>query len=43
MRGMTGADQPAGDHARTGVFGWPAPPGLVPALSDALDAEGDVR
>jgi exodeoxyribonuclease V beta subunit len=43
MRGMTGADQPAGDHGRTGVFGWSAPPGLVPALSDALDAEGDVR
>jgi exodeoxyribonuclease V beta subunit len=42
MRGMTGADQPAGDGAPTGVFGWPAPPGLVPALSDALDPEGDV-
>jgi exodeoxyribonuclease V beta subunit len=39
VRGMTGADQPAGDGGRTGVFGWPAPPGLVPALSDALDPE----
>jgi exodeoxyribonuclease V beta subunit len=37
VRGMTGADGPAGDGPRTGVFGWPAPPGLVPALSDALD------
>jgi exodeoxyribonuclease V beta subunit len=39
VRGMTGADEPAGDGARTGVFGWPAPPGLVPALSDALDPD----
>ena len=38
MRGMTGADGPVLGGARTGVFGWPAPPGLVPALSDALDA-----
>jgi exodeoxyribonuclease V beta subunit len=37
VRGMTGADGPAGDGPRPGVFGWPAPPGLVPALSDALD------
>jgi exodeoxyribonuclease V beta subunit len=35
VRGMTGAPG-------TGVFGWPAPPGLVPALSDALD-EADAR
>jgi exodeoxyribonuclease V beta subunit len=31
VRGMTGAD------GRGGVFGWPAPRGLVAALSDALD------
>jgi exodeoxyribonuclease V beta subunit len=41
VRGMTGADAgEAGsiaDGQRTGVFGWPAPAGLVPALSDALD------
>jgi exodeoxyribonuclease V beta subunit len=30
VRGMIG-------DPRTGVFAWPAPPGLVPALSDALD------
>ncbi len=41
VRGMTGADGPAAGDARTGVFGWPAPPGLVPALSDALDPEAD--
>jgi hypothetical protein len=35
---MTGADAPLVAGTRTGVFGWPAPPGLVPALSDALDA-----
>ena len=37
VRGMTGADGPVSDGHRTGVFGWPAPPGLVPALSDAFD------
>jgi exodeoxyribonuclease V beta subunit len=39
VRGMTGADGPVTPpaHPRTGVFGWPAPPGLVPALSDAFD------
>jgi exodeoxyribonuclease V beta subunit len=31
VRGMTG------DEGSAGVFSWPAPPGLVPALSDALD------
>ncbi|HEY1715880.1 MAG TPA: UvrD-helicase domain-containing protein [Solirubrobacteraceae bacterium] len=40
VRGMTGADGPLIGGTPTGVFGWPAPPGLVPALSDALD-EGD--
>ncbi len=40
VRGMTGADGPLVGGAPTGVFGWPAPPGLVPALSDALD-DGD--
>jgi exodeoxyribonuclease V beta subunit len=42
VRGMTGADGTLIGGARTGVFGWPAPPGLVPALSDVLD-EGDAR
>jgi exodeoxyribonuclease V beta subunit len=42
IRGMTGADGPVVGGHRTGVFGWPAPPGLVPALSDALD-DGDGR
>jgi exodeoxyribonuclease V beta subunit len=37
VRGMTGAGGATIGGARTGVFGWPAPPGLVPALSDALD------
>jgi exodeoxyribonuclease V beta subunit len=40
VRGMTGADGPAVAGQRFGVFGWPAPPGLVPALSDALDGDG---
>jgi exodeoxyribonuclease V beta subunit len=40
IRGMTGGEGPAVDGERTGVFGWPAPPGLVPALSDALDDGG---
>jgi len=40
VRGMTGIDGPVTAAARTGVFGWAPPPGLVPALSDALD-EGD--
>jgi exodeoxyribonuclease V beta subunit len=39
VRGMTGADGPLVVGERTGVFGWPAPPGLVPALSDALDPD----
>jgi exodeoxyribonuclease V beta subunit len=39
VRGMTGADGPVVGGRRTGVFGWPAPDGLVPALSDALDGE----
>jgi exodeoxyribonuclease V beta subunit len=39
VRGMTGADGPLVAGGRTGVFGWPAPPGLVPALSDALDPD----
>ena len=42
IRGMTGTDGPMVGGRRTGVFGWPAPPGLVPALSDALD-DGDER
>ena len=43
VRGMTGADAPGAGSItggqRTGVFGWPAPAGLVPALSDALDVD----
>ncbi len=38
VRGMTGADAPVIDGAPCGVFGWRPPPGLVAALSDALDA-----
>jgi exodeoxyribonuclease V beta subunit len=37
VRGMTGPDGSPDSGQRTGVFGWPAPPELVPALSDALD------
>ncbi|HEX4010604.1 MAG TPA: UvrD-helicase domain-containing protein, partial [Solirubrobacteraceae bacterium] len=37
VRGMTG------NAGSAGVFGWPAPPGLVPALSDALDEGSAVR
>jgi exodeoxyribonuclease V beta subunit len=43
VRGMTGGEGTAVDGQRTGVFGWPAPPGLVPALSDALDDGGGQR
>jgi exodeoxyribonuclease V beta subunit len=40
LRGMTGEDeQPNG---RTGVFSWRPPPGLVTALSAALDGRGAV-
>ncbi|HET8980137.1 MAG TPA: UvrD-helicase domain-containing protein [Solirubrobacteraceae bacterium] len=39
VRGMTGPGAPAADGTPPGVFGWPAPAGLVPALSDALDGE----
>jgi exodeoxyribonuclease V beta subunit len=40
VRGMTGPDGPGAEGVPYGVFGWPAPAGLVAALSDALD-EGD--
>ncbi len=41
VRGMSGAEGPtAADGVPYGVFSWPAPAGLVPALSDALDAGG---
>jgi exodeoxyribonuclease V beta subunit len=39
VRGMTGSDAPAVAGQRFGVFGWPAPAGLVAALSDALDGD----
>jgi exodeoxyribonuclease V beta subunit len=39
LRGMTGAAAPIlAGGAPAGVFGWTPPRGLVPALSDALDA-----
>ena len=37
LRGMSGPDTPAIDGERCGVFAWPAAPGLVTRLSDALD------
>ena len=37
VRGMTG------DAGSPGVFDWPAPPGLVAALSDALDGQDGAR
>jgi exodeoxyribonuclease V beta subunit len=40
LRGMTGADTPAVGGEPYGVFGWRPPPGLVPALSDALETGG---
>ena len=39
VRGMTGADGIVSGGLRTGVFGWPSPPGLIPALSDAMDPD----
>ncbi len=38
VRGMTGADGPVLGDSPCGVFGWRPPPGLVTALSDALNA-----
>ena len=43
IRGMTGGEGPMVGGMRTGVFGWAAAPGLVPALSDALDDGDDGR
>jgi len=37
LRGMTGPDTPLVGERRCGVFAWQPPPGLVEALSDALD------
>jgi exodeoxyribonuclease V beta subunit len=37
---MSGPGTPLVDGARCGVFAWPAAPGLVTRLSDALDAGG---
>jgi exodeoxyribonuclease V beta subunit len=42
LRGMTGEDGPQIDGGRTGVFSWRPPPGLVTALSAALDGRGAV-
>jgi exodeoxyribonuclease V beta subunit len=42
VRGMTGEDAPQIDGGRTGVFSWRPPPGLVTALSAALDGRGAV-
>jgi len=41
LRGMVGSDTPVLDGSRCGVFSWEPPGGLVGALSDALDADGD--
>jgi exodeoxyribonuclease V beta subunit len=38
LRGMSGPKTPVLAAGRCGVFAWPAPPGLVTRLSDALDA-----
>ncbi len=43
LRGMNGPETPVLDGLRYGVFGWQPPPGLVPALSDALDGHEDRR
>jgi exodeoxyribonuclease V beta subunit len=43
LRGMTGAETPVLDGTPYGVFGWEPPPGLIPALSDALDRGGPHR
>ncbi|MEA2145912.1 MAG: exodeoxyribonuclease beta subunit, partial [Solirubrobacteraceae bacterium] len=40
LRGMSGPETPVLHGARCGVFSWPAAPGLVTRLSDALDAGG---
>ncbi len=40
LRGMAGADTPAVDGARCGVFGWRPPGALVHALSEVLDRGG---
>jgi len=37
VRGMVGADTPVVDGMPCGVFAWRPQPGLVAALSDALD------
>jgi exodeoxyribonuclease V beta subunit len=37
LRGMTGAEAPLVDGGRTGVFTWRPAPGLITALSAALD------
>ncbi|MGI9184725.1 MAG: UvrD-helicase domain-containing protein [Solirubrobacteraceae bacterium] len=43
LRGMSGPATPVRDGSPYGVFGWQPPPGLVPALSDALDGQEDRR
>jgi exodeoxyribonuclease V beta subunit len=42
LRGMTAENGPEDDGGRTGVFSWRPPPGLVTALSAALDGRGAV-
>ncbi len=37
LRGMAGPETPVFDGTPCGIFGWRPPPGLVRALSDALD------
>jgi exodeoxyribonuclease V beta subunit len=38
LRGMNGPETPVIDGQRCGVFAWPAVPGLINRLSDALHA-----
>jgi exodeoxyribonuclease V beta subunit len=40
LRGMAGPQTPLADGSPYGVFGWRAPDGLVPELSDVLDGSG---
>ncbi len=40
LRGMTGSDGAVHHGQPSGVFAWRPPPGLVTALSDALDGQG---
>ncbi len=43
LRGMNGSQTPVVDGTPYGVFGWRPPPGLIAAVSDALDGRGGHR